>query len=176
MAADVSSTTLGSDGLPDVAWLRLPGSTFDLQIVQATPSDVIAVPRGHVGHDVAPRFRDAVAASLDAGGTTVVFDLSETSFIDPTALGVIVSAARRLGPDAVVLVVPYHGLRRVFRGCGLDRMLRICETRDEALRGLSGMEPAATAAAAVTSRRRPPAQDRAAESQTTASAPRSRAV
>jgi hypothetical protein len=72
-------------------WLRLPGSTFDLQIERATPSVVIAVPRGHVGHDVAPRFRDAVAASLDAGATTVVFDLSETSFIDATALGVIVS-------------------------------------------------------------------------------------
>jgi anti-anti-sigma factor len=177
MAADPSSTTLGGDEPPDLAWLRLPEAPFDLQVLPVAPSILVAVLRGRIDHEASPRLRDAVTAGLDAGAATLVFDLSEASFIDATALGVIVSAARRLGPDAVVLVVPYRGLRRAFRACGLDRALRICETRDEALRGLPSVQPKAAAdVAAVTSRRRRPARDRTTPSHATASARRSRAV
>ena len=177
MAADPPNTTHGGDELPDVAWPRLPDAAFDLQVLPAAPSILVAVLHGRIDHEATPRLRDAVAAGLDAGAATLVFDLSEASFIDATALGVIVSAARRLGPDAVVLVVPYRGLRRAFRACGLDRALRICETRDEALGGLPGAPPKAAAqVAAVTSRRQRPARDRTTRSQATASARRSQAV
>ena len=62
--------------------------------------------------------------------------MSRVSFIDAAGVGVIVLAARRLGPGAVALVLPHRGLVRIFRICGLDRLLDFYETREQAVRGL----------------------------------------
>jgi len=143
MAVDHSGVSPLNREPPGVSWLRQPTSPFDVRIVHAARGVVVAVPTGRLDCDAVSRFRCAVAAEIDAGAATIVFDLSETSFIDATGLGVIVSAARSLGTDAVVLVVPHRGLRRTFLVCGLDRVLHVCETRDEALRDLPVAEPVA---------------------------------
>lgn len=141
MAVDPSGVSTLDRELLGVSWLRQPTSPFDVRIVHATRGVVVAVPTGRLDSDAVSRFRGAVGAEIDAGAATIVFDLSETTFIDATGLGVIVSAARRLGTDAVELVVPHRGLRRTFLVCGLDRVLHVCERRDEALRDMPPAEP-----------------------------------
>ena len=136
MAADPSSLGIEGVELPEIAWLRQPALPFNVQLVRATQLVAVVVLRGAVDTHSASRFRDIVAAGVEEGVRALAVDLSAVSFIDSAGLGVIVLAARRLGPGAVALVLPHRGLVRVFRICGLDRLLAICETREEALRGL----------------------------------------
>ena len=136
MAADPSSLDVEGVELPEVAWLRQPALPFGVQLVRVTQLVAVVVLRGEVDVRSASRFRDIVVATIEEGVRAIVVDLNAVSFIDGTGLGVIVLAARRLNPGAVAMVLPHRGLVRVFRMCGLDRLLDICETRDEALRGL----------------------------------------
>ena len=120
----------------EVAWLRQPRLPFQVSLVRATQHTTVVVLQGEIDLHTVPRFRDAVAASVDEGARAIVIDLSDVSFIDATGLGVVVLAARRLGLGAVAMVLPHKGLVRIFRICGLDRLLDIYETREQALRGL----------------------------------------
>lgn len=136
MAAGPSSPIVENVELPEIAWLRQPTLPFDVQLMRATELVAVVVLQGQVDTPCASRFRDAVTAGIEEGVAAMVVDLSAASFIDGVGLGVIVLAARRLGPGGVALVLPHRGLVRIFRICGLDRLLDICETREQALRGL----------------------------------------
>jgi anti-sigma B factor antagonist len=109
---------------------------FDVSCVRATQLTTVIVLQGEVDLHTAPRFRDALAAAIAEGARALVIDLGAVSFIDSTGLGVIVWAARELGRVSVAIVLSQRGLVRIFRICGLDRLLEIHETRDQALRGL----------------------------------------
>ena len=51
---------------------------------------------GELDMTAAPEFRDAIHAAIDAGASTVVVDLNEVTFIDSTAIGVLLGARERL--------------------------------------------------------------------------------
>jgi anti-anti-sigma factor len=89
---------------------------------------------GRVDAFTAPRFRAAVAGCLDDGAGALVIDLSWVSFLDASGLAVAVYAARRLGARRTAIVCPFPHIARVFRICGLERVLAICESREAALR------------------------------------------
>jgi anti-sigma B factor antagonist len=76
---------------------------------------------------------DETLARLD--GRRIVVDLREVTFLDSTALAVLLAAARRragkrLGVD---LVLGPGDVRRVFQITGLDQRFRFFETVEEAL-------------------------------------------
>jgi anti-sigma B factor antagonist len=136
MTAELSHLTIPRGGLPDVAWLRSPRLSFEVRLVRATQHLTVVVLRGEIDAHTAPHVRDAVGEAFGEGARAIVIDLSEASFIDAAGLGVIVMAARHLGPGGVALVCSHRGIVRVFRICGLDRLLDIYETREQALHGL----------------------------------------
>lgn len=123
--------------LPEAAWPRQP-MPFDVSRVRATQLTTVIVLQGEVDLHTAPRFRAAVAAAIGKGARALVVDLGAVSFIDSTGLGVIVWAARELDHGSVALVLSQRGIVRIFRICGLDRLLQIHETREQALRGMPG--------------------------------------
>jgi anti-sigma B factor antagonist len=96
---------------------------------------------------------DAVKRGIDeadaVGADTVVVDLSEISFIDSTALGVLVQETRRLEGrgHSLVLVTNDPRTRRVLEVTGLDRVLLTYATLHDALAALVPDRPAAVAAA-----------------------------
>lgn len=122
----------------EVSWLRQPRLPFSVSVMAATEHTSIVVLEGAFVRSTVPLARDAVVGALAAGAKALVIDLSAVSSIDSLGLGVIVMAARSLGLGAVAVVLPYRGLVRIFRVCGLDRLLEIYETRELALRGLLG--------------------------------------
>ncbi len=136
MPVEHSQVTIPRVGLPGVASLRSPRLSFEVRLVRATRHLTVLVLRGEIDAHTAPQVRDAVDQALGEGARAIVIDLSEVSFIDAAGLGVIVIAARHLGPGSVGLVCPRKGIVRVFRICGLDRLLDIYETREQALHGL----------------------------------------
>ncbi|MBA2428792.1 MAG: STAS domain-containing protein [Thermoleophilaceae bacterium] len=98
---------------------------------------------GEVDLYTAPEFKERLSGAIESGKQRLVVDLSETTFIDSTTLGVLVGAEKQLraSDGAVVLVCPERNIRKVFEITGLDRVFTMHDSRDEALADASG-EPA----------------------------------
>lgn len=97
---------------------------------------VILTPQGRLTVVSVPRLRDAVADALEAGGTILVVNLAETTFVDSSGLGALVSAlksARQAGGD-LRLVAPSEQVSMVLRLTNLDRVLQPRASVEEALR------------------------------------------
>jgi anti-sigma B factor antagonist len=90
---------------------------------------------GEVDLYTCPELKTELLRVIDEGAKVVVVDLSETTFIDSTGLGVLIRGVERLrtndGRLAVVVVDP--NLKKVFEITGLDRVFSIHGSRDEAL-------------------------------------------
>jgi anti-sigma B factor antagonist len=69
------------------------------------------------------------------GARHLVVDLAEVSFIDSTALGVLIGATKRLhsADGSFAVVCPSEKIGRVFEITGLDQVLAMHTSRDEAL-------------------------------------------
>lgn len=80
---------------------------------------------------------NAIFDGMDAD--RVVVDLDAVSFMDSTALGLVVRAVRVLteGGGAVRVVLPRSAARRIFEITTLEGTLPVCSSRDEALRELA---------------------------------------
>ncbi|MGH3066273.1 MAG: STAS domain-containing protein [Gaiellaceae bacterium] len=78
-----------------------------------------------------------LAATLEAlsGEPRVLADLGAVSFLDSTALGVLVRGVRTLDADGslVRIVLPTGSARRIFELTTLDRALPVSATRPDAL-------------------------------------------
>ncbi len=105
---------------------------------------VVAV-RGEIDLFTAPELKKMLADAIENGASQVVVDLSETSFLDSTALGVLIGAVKRLrGRDgALTLVNTDANIAKTFEITGLDQIFTISATRDEAIAALDGDPQAA---------------------------------
>jgi anti-sigma B factor antagonist len=97
---------------------------------------VIAV-RGEIDLFTAPEFKQHVSRPIDAGLGTVVVDLSGTTFIDSSSLGVLIGAHRRLKlrGGSLVIVCDNDAITKTFRITGLDGVFTLVESLDDALDG-----------------------------------------
>jgi anti-sigma B factor antagonist len=70
----------------------------------------------------------------------VLADLDRVSFMDSTALGILVRAARELGESGAIfrVVLPAGSARRIFEITALDRLLPVAETHAAAVSELAG--------------------------------------
>jgi anti-sigma B factor antagonist len=96
---------------------------------------VVLTPKGRLTVVSVPTLREAVAAALEAGGRILVVDLRETTFVDSSGLGALVSAlksSRQAGGD-LRLVAPSEQVSMVLRLTNLDRVLQPRATVEEAL-------------------------------------------
>ena len=90
---------------------------------------------GEIDLFTAPEFKQRVSAPIDEGRTHVVVDLTETTFIDSSSLGVLIGAHRRLRrlDGHLVVVCSNDAIVKTFRITGLDGVFTIVERMDEAL-------------------------------------------
>lgn len=95
----------------------------------------LVVVTGELDLSTAPRFKDDLLALVDAGTDAVIADLTGVTFIDSTALGVLIGAVRRLRErdGRLVLVASSRPVLRALTLTGLDRVFTICPTREEAV-------------------------------------------
>jgi anti-sigma B factor antagonist len=92
---------------------------------------------GEIDLFTAPEFKQRVSAPIDEGRTHVVVDLTETTFIDSSSLGVLIGAHRRLRrlDGSLVIVCSNDAIVKTFRITGLDGVFTIVGSLDEALNG-----------------------------------------
>jgi anti-sigma B factor antagonist len=108
---------------------------FDVTETDREGVPVLSV-QGEVDVSTAPELRERLLALADKGTTVAVVDLSEVSFVDSTALGVLVSGVKRLrnaGGD-LRLVVTQPRISKVFEITGLTDVFKIYGSADEAVR------------------------------------------
>ncbi len=78
-----------------------------------------------------------------SGARKLVTDLSTVSFLDSTALGLVVRALRALDERGgeVRVVLPRSSARRIFEITTLDQVLPTSESREDALAELADERP-----------------------------------
>jgi anti-sigma B factor antagonist len=101
------------------------------------PSEDVAVVElvGEVDIYSSPQFKAALSQGIGEGATRIVVDLAKVTFIDSTALGVVVGGVKGVRARGGTLDVVCHdeNIRRIFEITGLDRILGMYQSRDEAL-------------------------------------------
>jgi anti-sigma B factor antagonist len=105
---------------------------------------VVAV-SGEIDLFTAPELKSALGEALESGRTRIVVDLTNTTFLDSTALGVLIGAVKRLrSRDGVLTIVNTdQNIAKTFEITGLDQIFTIRPTRDEAVGALDTEAPAA---------------------------------
>jgi anti-sigma B factor antagonist len=98
---------------------------------------VVAV-RGEIDLFTAPELKQKLTDAIEAGKSRIVVDLSDTSFLDSTALGVLIGAVKRLRSrdGALVIVNIDQNIAKTFEITGLDQIFTILSTRDDAIAAL----------------------------------------
>ncbi len=98
---------------------------------------VVAV-RGEIDLFTAPELKKTLQEAIENGATRVVVDLSETTFLDSTALGVLIGAVKRLRSrdGSLVIVNTDANIAKTFEITGLDQIFTIVDTRDAAVEAL----------------------------------------
>jgi anti-sigma B factor antagonist len=101
------------------------------KLPDGTPVVAIA---GEIDLFTAPEFKQAVSAGLQGGGHSVVVDLSETTFIDSSSLGVLIGAHRRAQArgGSLVVVCDNDAIVKTFRITGLDGVFTLLPSLDAA--------------------------------------------
>jgi anti-sigma B factor antagonist len=94
---------------------------------------------GEIDAATADTLATAVSGALADGHPTVLADFAQVTFIDSTGLGVLVRSHRSAGAAgaAFAVVHPTPKTRKLIRVLGLDELLRIYDTHEEALADLA---------------------------------------
>jgi anti-sigma B factor antagonist len=108
-----------------------------------TPDDLaLIVVSGELDYGASPRLRARISAHIGSGTRHLMLDLSEVTFIDSTAIGVLVGAAAQLresggGSLRVVCADENARVLRIFDIAGVASVLELRGSRDEALAALA---------------------------------------
>ena len=107
-------------------------SAWDEQVDDST--HLVAV-RGEIDLFTAPEFKQRMSALIDAGRSRIVVDLTQTTFIDSSSLGVLIGAHRRLKlrGGALLVVCDSEAIAKTFKITGLDGVFTLAASVDEAL-------------------------------------------
>jgi anti-anti-sigma factor len=120
---------------------------FQVAVASLTGELALVSVSGEVDLHTAGCLEARIEEAGNLGPDTVVVDLSETSFIDSTALSVLVRETKRLEGrgNGLVVVTNDPRTRRIIEVTGLGRNLRTYATLQDALGELRSQQPRLTA-------------------------------
>jgi anti-sigma B factor antagonist len=118
---------------------------FDITTEQLGEGNHVISLSGEVDLYTAPEFKQQLLEVISQGARTVIVDLTNTTFIDSTTLGVLVGGVKRLRPNdgQLSLVCDDRNITKIFEITGLDRVFTIHATREEAIEAISEARPSA---------------------------------
>ncbi|MCJ0701932.1 STAS domain-containing protein [Frigoribacterium sp. CFBP9039] len=103
--------------------------------VKTVEGGCVISPQGRLTVVSTPQLRTEVATRIEAGDRLIIVDLSQTTFVDSSGLGALVSclkSARQAGGD-LRLVAPTEQVSMVLKLTNLDRILQPRASVEEAL-------------------------------------------
>jgi anti-sigma B factor antagonist len=103
---------------------------------------VVLAVSGEIDYEASPRLRECISDYIKGGSRRLVLDLSTTTFIDSTAIGVLVGADTRLqeackGSLAVVCPQQNERVLEIFEIAGMGSLIGLHSSREEAFSALS---------------------------------------
>ena len=112
---------------------------FDLKTEQLSDDAYVISLAGEVDLYTAPEFKQQLLEVISQGAREVVVDLSSTTFIDSTTLGVLVGGVKRLRANdgRLSLVCTDRNITKIFEITGLDRVFDIYRDRDDAVSSIA---------------------------------------
>ncbi len=108
--------------------------SLDTEIIG--PQEYVISLAGEVDLYTCPEFKEELLRVADEGAVHVIVDLTQTTFIDSTALGVLLRGVERLrrhDGGRLSVVCPDANIRRIFELTGLDRVFGVYGSRSQAL-------------------------------------------
>ena len=118
---------------------------FDIKADQAAPGVWVIALTGEVDLYTAPEFKQQLVDAIAQGARHVVVDLTDTTFIDSTTLGVLVGGVKRLRPEGgqLSIICSDRNITKIFEITGLNRIFEIHAERAEALQsaGVTEAQP-----------------------------------
>jgi anti-sigma B factor antagonist len=109
---------------------------FGVTIEKADSGAFVVSPAGELDAYTSPDLRAELHQLIDTGGARrLVVDLTAVTFLDSSALGVLVGALRRLRErqGELHIVQPRPTVRRIFEITALDGIFELHATREQAL-------------------------------------------
>ena len=108
---------------------------LDITTEEAGPGVAVVGLMGEIDLYTCPEFKQELLRVIADGATLVVVDLTKTTFIDSTALGVIIGGVERLKQrdGRLVVVCADPNIVKIFEVTGLKRIFSVYGSRDEAL-------------------------------------------
>jgi anti-sigma B factor antagonist len=118
---------------------------FDITTEQLGEGRYVIALAGEVDLYTAPEFKQQLLDVISQGARDVIVDLTDTTFIDSTTLGVLVGGVKRLRPNdgRLTLVCSDRNITKIFEITGLDRVFTIHATRAEAIEATAEGSPTA---------------------------------
>ena len=110
-------------------------STYELREWQAGPTEHVIVACGEIDLHVAPALRETLQSLAARGPRQVVLDMTEATFVDSSAIGVLfghLNTIKRAG-GALTVACANENVLRILELSGLARALPIRSTVEEAL-------------------------------------------
>lgn len=104
-------------------------------VVESRGTAVVVEVRGEIDVVTAPQLQEALRPVLDGKPATIVVDLTAATFLASAGLAVLAELAQLAGPEAVVAVAAQPLIARPITLTGLDQVLGLYPTVQQALVG-----------------------------------------
>ena len=135
MTGPLATAETGDNQVTDWGYRVTDNPQFRVELNR--PKDDVAVVelRGEVDLFTAPQFKDVLFQAIGEEPSRVVVDLAEVTFIDSTAITVVVGGVRAVTAygGSLELVCPEGHVRRTFEITGLAQIVPIHTSRNDSL-------------------------------------------
>jgi anti-sigma B factor antagonist len=108
----------------------------DVQVEDAGPAVAVLVVGGEVDYEVSPQLKARIMRAIKSGKRRLILDLTDVTFIDSTAIGVLAGAVERLdetGGGSLSVVCTHEKVIQIFEITGLDSVVTVHPSREDAL-------------------------------------------
>jgi anti-sigma B factor antagonist len=111
------------------------GHTFALRVENLTPGLRLLAITGELDLFAAPELKATIADALEGLTRDLIVDLTDTAFIDSSGLAALILAMKRARSRGghLVVVDGDGSVARTFRVAGVDQILTIVRSREDAL-------------------------------------------
>ena len=115
-------------------------TAFRVEVLRTGGDVTVVQASGELDFYASPEFRERLMGALEESTSGVVVDLAAVTFIDSSALGVLVGGARRSAEARreLMIVCPAGNVARILEITGLNRAFAIYATREDALDAVEG--------------------------------------
>jgi anti-sigma B factor antagonist len=113
----------------------------NVRVYETGESDLaVLVMGGELDYEVSPQLKARIVSAIKDGIRRLVLDLSDVTFIDSTAIGVLAGTVVKLdeaGGGSLAVVCANEKVVQIFEITGLDSVIAVHSSRDEAFSALS---------------------------------------